>query len=117
MHPMSSTTLATATLDLVDAEAVLDHARRHLHAAQRATVLGEGDPDALDEAVLAYRRARAAAEDARALWQREYARGRGAAPAVPPALAPDPTGDTPDVRLARWLAEAAARRDPVAAAA
>jgi hypothetical protein len=116
MHPMASATLAAATLQRVDAEAALDRARRRLHAAQRATVLCEGSPEALDEAVLAYREARAAADDARALWQREYPRGRGGAPGAPPAPPAPPAGEAPELRLARWLAEAARRPAPAVAA-
>jgi hypothetical protein len=64
----------------------LDRARARVHALQRAEVLGFGDPDALDAAVIAYRRAREAA----AGW-----------------LAPAPAAAaTPAELFASWLVEA-----------
>jgi hypothetical protein len=110
-------TLATATLQLVEAEAAWARARRRMHAEQRAAVLGVGDPLALDEAVLAYRSARVTYEAARAAWRRAYGpsapapadRGAGADPAPPPE-------EAPEVRFARWLVEASGQGDPALAA-
>lgn len=86
---------------LADAEAKLAGALRRLHALQRAAVLGHGNSEALDEAVLAYRQARGEAAAARLVWE-----DRRAAHAEPDDPAP-PRAEEPSPRLlfARWLAE------------
>jgi hypothetical protein len=68
----------------------LSRARARVHALQRAAVLGFGDSEALDAAVLAYRRAHEAASG----WL---------APAPP--IAP-----TPAELFAGWLVEASLQR-------
>jgi len=116
MNSMDSATLATATLHLVDAEAAYAEARQRLHAAQRAAVLGVGDSLALDEAVLAYRSARAELAAARAAWRREYGAIGGTAAgraSEDGALTP---AEAPEVRFARWLLEATERGAPALAA-
>jgi hypothetical protein len=123
MSPMDSATLAAATLRLVASENASDRARRQLHAQQRAAILGGGDDIALDDAVLAYRAARAAQATAEAEWRREYAARRSVAPMGAPV--PQGTGaaqaprareaaepvrpPAPEERFVRWLAEAAGR--------
>jgi hypothetical protein len=114
MNAMDSATLATATLNLVDAESDYEVARLDLHAAQRASVLGRGNALALDEAVLTFRAARMALADARAAWRRAYGT-IDSAPAVEPEPA-TPRGEPAEVRFARWLLEAAGQDTPALAA-
>lgn len=101
-----------------DALAALGAARAHLHEVQRATVLGTADEsgEALDAAVVAYRRARARA----ARWL-DGADGAGrdrlaGIQSLERAAAMRP-GRSPEELLARWLVEAGAHREAVAAAA
>jgi hypothetical protein len=122
MNAMHSTTLATATLNLVDAESDYEVARQELHAAQRAAVLGGGSTQAgalaLDEAVLTYRAARMALADARAAWRGAYGGIEVAADAAPPAAGEEaaPRDEPAEVRFARWLLEAAGQDAPALAA-
>jgi hypothetical protein len=123
MNAMHSTTLATATLNLVDAESDYEVARQELHAAQRAAVLSGGSTQAsalaLDEAVLTYRAARMALADARAAWRGAYGGIEVAADAAPPAAAGEEAaarGEPAEVRFARWLLEAAGQDAPALAA-
>jgi hypothetical protein len=116
MNAMDSATLASATLNLVDAESDYDVARQDLHAAQRASVLGRGSALALDEAVLTFRAARMALADARAAWRRAYGTIDGD-PAGETAPEPaTPRSEPAEVRFARWLLEAAGQDTPALAA-
>ncbi len=101
---MIATVRVDVPLTAASAEPMLSHAaeayvslvraRRQVHELQRAAVLGVGDDEALDRAVLSYRRARA-----------EAAR----------VLVPDDVDEPPAEELfARWLVEAV-NRQPMAA--
>jgi hypothetical protein len=64
-------TITLASSRVVDAETAMIEALDRLGRLRFAALLGTGyDPDEYDAAVIAYRHARAAAEDARDSWAR-----------------------------------------------
>ena len=102
---------------LAEAKAKLARERRRLHALQRATILGSGDPAALDAAVLAHRRARAeaaAAQAAWAEWRATQPHGLDPTPRARLSEPPHPAAagePSPRFLFAQWLLEAARLRE------
>jgi len=68
---MVPVTITPASARIVEAETALIQALERLGSLQVAALTGgRYDPDEYDDAVIAYRHARAAAEDARTAWAR-----------------------------------------------
>lgn len=89
-----------ATQRLIEAELTLQRALTRLHTEQRDSILGRGDPEELDNAILEHRQARVDAQAAHAAWRNTH-------PDAAEVDAPLPVPETVSPRLlfARWLFE------------